>query len=165
MFANAESHNTPFFSTSALRYNSELANFDKEKIHTIYSRGGGTYTMYSIHQIEQIVILMGTAPKRLMFTGDEAHPSMIIEFADGRKAHMYQADWPDFEVVTVDENNKYHAEPIRSDFFGNFIGEMIKFFRTGVVPVKKEETIAVAAIRETGFIAMEKPFEWVDINL
>lgn len=166
MFANAEAHGTPFFSTSALRYASELPSFDKEKIHTIYSRGGGTYTMYSIHQIEQIVILMnGTAPKRVMFTGDEAHPSMIIEFADGRRAHMYQASWPAFETVTVDEDNKYHVEEIKSDFFGNFIAQVIRFFETGVVPVKKEETIAVAAIREAGFVAMEQPFTWVEVNV
>ena len=90
---------------------------------------------------------------------------MIIEFADGRRAHMYQADWPAFETVTVDAANKYHVQEITSDFFGNFIGQVIRFFETGEVPVKKEETIAVAAIREAGFIAMEKPFTWVEVKV
>lgn len=163
IYANAEAHNTPFFSTSALRYSEEIAKFDKDQIHAIYTRGAGTYAMYSIHQIEQIVILMGTSPKRVMFTGDETHPSMIIEFADGRRAHMHQGDGAAFETAVVDANNKYHAEAIKSDFFGKLMAEVIAFFKTGEVPVKKEETIAVAAIREAGFEAMEKPFTWVDV--
>ncbi len=164
MFANAEAHNTPFYSTSALRFSDEVQSIDKEKIHTIYSRGGGTYHMYSIHQIEPIVVLLGAEPKRVMFTGaDEEHPAMIVEFKSGKRAHMYQADWPAFEIVTVDENNKYEAKEVTSDFFANFIKEVVQFFNTGVVPVKKEETIAVAAIREAGFKAMKTPFEWVEV--
>ncbi len=164
MFANAEAHNTPFYTTSALRFSEEVQSIDKEKIHTIYSRGGGTFHMYCIHQIEPIVVMLGAEPKRVMFTGsDEEHPSMIIEFKSGKRAHMYQADWPAFEFVTVDENNKYSAKEVTSDFFASFIKEVVKFFNTGIVPVRKEETIAVAAIREAGFKALKTPFEWVEV--
>ncbi len=163
MFANAQAHGAPFYSTSALRYSDELAQIDKDSVQILYSRGGGTYTMYSIHQIEPMVVLLGSDPKRVMFTGDEAHPSMIVEFHNGKRAHIYQADWPAFELATVDANNKFNATEVKSDFFANFIRQVVAFFETGIVPVQKEETIAVAAIREAGFRAMEVPFAWVNL--
>ncbi len=163
MFANAEAHGTPFFSTSALRFSDELAEIDKDSVYTLYSRGGGTYTMYSIHQIEPMVVLLGSDPKRVMFTGDETHPAMIVEFANGKRAHIYQGDWPAFELATVDQNNKFQAREVKSDFFMNFIRQVVRFFDTGVVPVPKEQTVAVAAIRAAGFEAMKTPFTWVEL--
>lgn len=163
IFNYANVNHTKIFSSSALRFASELKNFDKSNIHTIYSQGPGTYEMYSIHQIEPIVCLMNAKAKRVMYLGDPIHPQMIIEFADGRRATMRQSDWEPFVITTVDEKNKYQSETIESNYFGLFIGELLNFFKTGDVKVDQQQTVDVIGIRNAGLEAMKKPFKWVAV--
>lgn len=163
IFANARAHGTKCYSSSALRFSAELNEIDTENIYKIYSEGPGTYEIYSIHQIEPIVRLMNVRAKRVMFTGDEKHPAMVMEFVDGRLAQMYQTANAGFKITTVSEDNKGTEYPIKSDFFGLFIQGMVQFFETGEVPVPAENTIDVIAIREAGIKAMKTPFEWVEI--
>lgn len=163
IFANANAHGTKCYSSSALRFSAELDEVDTDAIVKIYSEGPGTYEIYSIHQIEPIVRLMNHRAKRVMFTGTQKHPAMVIEFADGRLAQMYQGDGLGFQITTVDEKNHAKKYPIQSDFFGLFIKGMVRFFETGEVPVPAENTVDVIAIREAGMKAMEAPFTWVEV--
>lgn len=163
IFANADTHGTPCYSTSALRFSSELQQIDKRTIHRLYSEGPGNFEIYSIHQIEPIVALMETPAEKVMFLGDSKHPSMVISFADGRQAEMHQCGGLSFRLVPVDAENSATEFAVKSDFFGNFIDNMLEFFETGVVPVPHEQTVQVIAIREAGLKAMEKPFTWVNV--
>ena len=163
IFAVADAHGTKCYSCSALRFASELSAVDKSKITKIYSEGPGKFEEYAIHQIEPIVYLMNSRAKRVMFLGDKEHPSMIIEFADGRTAQMYQCGWIDFKIKTVDMANDVSEYVIKSDYFGAFIENMIQFFDTGEVLVKHENTIDVIAIIEAGIKASKTPYTWVNI--
>ncbi len=80
IFANADAHGTKCFSSSALRFSDELKEIDTDKIYKIYSEGPGRIGNYLIHQIEPVIYLMKSRVSRLMFLGDEIHPSMLIEF-------------------------------------------------------------------------------------
>lgn len=164
IFANAKANNTKCYSSSALRFSSELKDIDKNIIHKIYSEGPGTYEMYSIHQIEPIVYLMESRAKQVMFTGENNHPSMIIKFEDGRYAQMYQTYDSPFRLTVNKEDNSSDIYTIESDFFRLFLKELIKFFDTGEIPVPCEQTIDVIAIREAGLKAMKTPYEWVEIH-
>ncbi|MBQ4160553.1 MAG: hypothetical protein IJD83_06435 [Clostridia bacterium] len=163
IFANAEAHSTPCFSSSALYFSTELNDMDTDKITKLYSRGPGAYDIYSIHQIEPILKLMKTDPKRVMFLGDKQHPSMVIEFTDGRYAQMYQGTWIDFEITTADEKNNMQIHPIRSDYFMRFIESLIAFFDTGIAPVTHRQTVNVIATINAGHKAAQTPFEWVEV--
>ena len=163
IFAHAKANNTKCYSSSALRFSSELKNIDKKDIHKIYSEGPGTYEMYSIHQIEPIVCLMESRAKQVMFTGECNHPSMIIKFEDGRYAQMYQTNDSPFRITVNKEDNSSNIYTIESDFFRLFLNELINFFDTGVVPVSYEQTIDVIAVREAGLKAMNTPYKWVDV--
>lgn len=163
IFANAEAHNTPCYSSSALYFSTELNDIDTDKITKIYSRGPGVYDIYSIHQIEPILKLMKTDPKRVMFLGDKAHPSMVIEFADGRLAQMHQGIWIDFEIAVADEENNMQIHTIKSDYFMLFIESLVEFFDTGVAPVSHRQTVNVIATINAGHRAAEKPFTWVEV--
>ena len=132
IFANAEAHDTPCYSSSALYFSTELNEIDTDKIAKLYSRGPGVYDIYSIHQIEPILKLMQADPKRVMFLGDKAHPSMVIEFADGRYAQMHQGIWIDFEIAVTDEENNMQIHTIKSDYFMLFIESLVKFFDTHI---------------------------------
>ena len=165
IFENANAHNTPCFSSSALRFASELDEIDVDNIYKIYSEGPNNMPIYLIHQIEPIIRLMNTRAKRIMFLGDELHPSMIIEFADGRYAQLYHRNDPygSFRITTVDQNNNAKYYDIKSDYFGNFIKAMIAFFETGEVPVTQEQTIDVMAVRTVAMQAASTPFEWIEL--
>lgn len=163
IFAVAEAHNTSCYSSSALRFATEVMEFDRSSIRAVYSEGPGTMEMYSIHQIEPIVSLMQCRAKDVMYIGDSAAPSLIIRFEDGKIAHMRQCVNTDFRFTTVDANAKADVRPVESDYFGNFIDSLIEFFDTGVAPVPHSQTIDVIAIRDTGLRARSTPYTWLEV--
>jgi len=161
--AHAEKHHTKWFSSSALRFSTELKEIDKASVHRIYSEGPGTYDMYSIHQIEPIVCLMESRAKEVMFIGEKDHPSMLIRFEDGRIAEMHQSGGLPFRIVADNAENKSKVCEIQSDYFMLFIEALVQFFDTGIVPVPNTQTIDVIAIREAGIKAMQTPFCWTKV--
>ena len=161
--AHAEKHHTKWFSSSALRFSTELEEIDKASVHRIYSEGPGTYDMYSIHQIEPIVCLMESRAKEVMFIGEKDHPSMLIRFEDGRIAEMHQSGGLPFRIVADNAENKSKVCEIQSDYFMLFIEALVQFFDTGIVPVPNTQTIDVIAIREAGIKAMQTPFCWTKV--
>lgn len=163
MFDLAESNGTKMFTSSALNYSDELKAADKENVVSVNSRGGGSLEMYSIHQIEPVVVLMGNHPKRAMFTGSEQFPAYTIAFENGGYAHISQMGGA-FAMDVGYGGGDIKQFTVESDFFGNFITALAEFFRTGKPPVSREQTMAVIAAREAVIKAKDKPFSWVDIN-
>lgn len=163
IFEVAEKNGTVTYSSSALRFSEELRDFEGFPIKRLYTKGPGVYEIYSIHQIEPIIKLMNATPKRVMYTGDEISPSMIIEFTDGRYAQMYQAAGESFEITAVDFNNKGKTRVIKSDFFASFIKDLIEFFKDGKMRVPHEQTVSVIAVRCAGLKAMKAPFTWIEV--
>jgi len=163
IFENADKHNTPCYSCSALNFSTELKDIEKNGIAVINSWGPGTYEMYSIHQIEPIVALMGADAKRVMFTGNEKYPSMVIEFSGERRAQIAHFSESSFSLNIGYANGSSKQVEIKSKFFDLFIKELINYFKTGKIPVLHEQTLAVIAIRTAGLKAMSNPFTWVNV--
>ena len=86
IFQMAEQSSTPCYSTSALRYAEEYRQIPGGELSYIGSWGPNSLETYSIHQIEPIVALMGTQAQRVLYTGTEEVPSLLIEFTGGRFA-------------------------------------------------------------------------------
>ena len=162
LFAMAEAGHTPMFSTSALRFSNELPGIERAGIRTIQSRGGGIYKIYAIHQLEMIVMLMGPDARRVMALGTEEAPQLVVEFGGGRYASWGHFDC-DFGMAIGYDGGKKVVVPAFTNFFPNFVHELVDFFETGDVKAKKEETMAVIGIREAGFAALETPGTWVDV--
>jgi len=159
-----ESNNTPFFSTSALRFATELADVPRDGICFINSRGPGRFDTYAIHQIEPIVVLMGSEVKRIMSVGS-GYETMVIEFSNGRRAVMSHYDWKgvDFEMIVNYEDGSIYKVPKMSNYFDNFITSLCDFFRTGKTYADHAETVSVMGIIEAGNKAIKNPGEWVEI--
>ncbi len=166
IFKNAECHETPCYSSSALRFATELNHINTANIDKIYSEGPASLEIYSIHQIEMIVRLMNNQAKRVMFTGSLVHPSYLIEFEDGRTVQCYHRDDPQMSFVLnlIDKENKCEKAVIKSDYFRNFIKALIAFFRTGNIPVSHNQTIDVIAIRQSVITAAKAPYKWIEIR-
>ncbi len=164
LFEQAAQHDTPLYSSSALRYADEYGDVERAGIQVISSLGPGSFENYSIHQIEPIVALMGTDAKRVMFVGTEAAPSLLIEFAGGRQATIQQpgAGCPFMMAVNYESGTCSVVQPA-SDYFRSFIRDLVTFFETGRASVAPAETIAIMSIIENGLIAAKQPYRWIDL--
>ncbi len=165
IFANADSHGTKCFSSSALRFAAEYERIDKAGIAKIYSAGPDVYSTYSIHQIEPVIALMNSRARRVMALDGETHPSLLIEFADGRYAQfIHRTDEKrSFTLTTVNKENAAKIYTVNSDYFSLFFDALIRFFDTGIVPVPHEQTVDVIAVRAAGMKALQSPFVWVEV--
>lgn len=162
--AIGEANNTPFFSTSALRFSNELSDVPREGICFINSRGPGRFDTYAIHQIEPIVVLMGSEVKRIMSVGS-GYETMVIEFSNGRRAVMSHYDWKgvDFEMIVNYEDGSIYKVPQMSGYFDNFINKLCTFFKTGETFADHAETVSVMGIIEAGNKALANPGVWVEV--
>jgi len=162
IFAMAEAGHTPMFSTSALRFSNEIPGIRREGLRTLQSYGGGVYEIYAIHQIEMIVVLMGTAATRVMALGTMAAPQLVVEFEGGRYATWGHLNC-DFGMKLRYDDGEAVNVPAFTNFFPNFVRELVDFFETGVPKVQMAETLAVIGIREAGFEALKTPGVWVNV--
>lgn len=163
IFANAEAHNTPCFSSSALRFANEIRAAEKNGIDFISSRGPGVFPIYAIHQVEPIVTLMGSDVRRVMSIGTAKAPGLLIDFADGRRATMNTYGSGSFNLQIKYANDQVAVIPDCTDYFPNFIVELVDFFRTGDVKVDHAQTIAIMGILEKGRMALDDPEHWYTV--
>ncbi|MCT1399722.1 hypothetical protein M4D81_11885 [Paenibacillus sp. p3-SID867] len=164
LFDLAAKHGTPMYSTSALRFASEYRELDRSDIQTISSWGPGAFANYSIHQIEPIVSLMGTSPKRVMYIGTPDSPALLIDFGNGRQATVnHLGDNCPFTLGIKNGDGGFKQVTANSNFFNLFIENLVNFFETGEPAVNPAETVAVITMIEYGFKAADTPYEWVDL--
>lgn len=163
IFANADAHNTPCYSSSALFFSDELKEVDREGITRIVSAGYGVFEIYFIHQIEQVIALMGYDAKRVMYLGENAHDSLLIEFEGNRYAELCRYDHDPYTMHIGYEDKKGVTIAVKSDFFKNCIRAMADFFNTRKIPVSHEQTLMVVSVIESMKKAKETPFTWVNI--
>ena len=128
------------------------------------SRGPGKLGEYTIHQLEPIVMLMGTDIRRVMFTGTEKGPAYVCEFSDGRRASVSHNSFDCPFITSVGFNDgSFKKLIIESDFFNGFIHDLVCFFRTKEASVPHEETVAIFAAQEAAKKAAAVPGCWIEV--
>ena len=162
IYAIGEKYGTPFFSSSALRYASELA--DKCGAKDVALTGGGSnFPEYSIHMIEMLVKTLGLGAKtaRAEIVGSQTH--VFVSYEDGRCASMtYAPDLP-FTLYAKKKNGASYA-PITSEFFPPLIEDILRFFESGALPFPKEETLEAMKIREGALLAAAEPGKTIALD-
>ena len=164
IFAVAEENNTPCYSTSALRFASEYGNVDREQITAINCWGPGNFETYSIHQLEPLMMLMEEPAEKVLYQESENWYQLLIAFPDGRRGSIsgYRTGSPFAMNLAGKESGQLIT--VESDYFHHFIMELVRFFRTGQVPVSHEETLGIMAAREAGVKAQACPGQWVAVE-
>jgi len=158
----AKEHNTPMFSSSALRFSKELEGVEKKGVRTLATQGPGLISNYSIHQLEMIVSVMGKDAEKVMFLGTEQCPQLVIGFSENRSAVMGQYGWgTEFSLFAARDDDTYLQIPKCTEYFERFVVSLLRFFDNGVPPVDAEETILIARLREIGINACNTPGEWI----
>lgn len=163
LFQWAADSGTPLFSSSALRFAAEADAVKREGIDAIVTIGPGQYANYSIHQVEQIVALMGSEAERVMWTGTDATPALHIGFSGGRFASIHHFHDSAFQTSVNYAAGESASYKVESNFFGSFISSMVDFFRSGQPPVPQEETMAIITVIEYGHNAVKTPHQWLEL--
>ncbi|MBR2427780.1 MAG: Gfo/Idh/MocA family oxidoreductase [Lentisphaeria bacterium] len=167
IFALADAHNTPMFSSSALRFGDELIQARKDLAGkkpecVITCGGGGSLDEYAIHQLEMIVSVMGTGAVKLMRSHGILGDSIHIRYADGRQAVANY--YPSFGfTISMGGDFPMVNQPTQSRTFNNLLDSIMTFFAGGPNPVDRAETIEIATLLEQSILAKDKDGIWIDL--
>lgn len=154
IFAIGEKYGAPFFSTSALRYATELDSVDAPD-SILVTGGGSNLPEYFIHLGEMVVKKMG-AIKSVKATRNGSQWIISAKTADGKDATMiYGCAMPYNVYMTKDGRETWKS--IKSPFFDGLIADMLHFFETGKTSFDPAETLAVSRLRDAVLKATEPP--------
>ena len=169
IFERAKKYNTPVYSTSALRYASELSEDNgsgiiEKDLSLVAARGPGHFDNYSVHQLEMIVSTIGIGARRAICVVSGSAPMVVYDYCDGRRSVVHCLPWVDFSLEVQTKQGEGISLPIKSDFWSSFIKDLLLFFDTSKPPVKWEETCEVIAMVEAGLKAIANPDQWISIT-
>jgi len=155
---------TPYFSCSALRYDTDLMNICKDDIEMIDCRGPGLFKIYAVHMLEPLFMLMGKA-KRVLALGGASTPTLLYDFGDDRRAVLSFFDYNvGFSSAVRYKDGNCATLPFESEYFRAFAADLVKFFSTGVPPVSIEDTLAIMSMIDAGVKAAAGCGSWVNIE-
>jgi len=147
IFELGKKYNVPFFSTSALRFASELKEFENAN-DLIIKGGGSNLEEYIIHTVEMAVTLLkeSAAAVKIKINGDCRIGELVT--LSGRKATLEFAPQNGFSVSGTLPDGSHLEKTISSDFFGALMEEILKFFQTKILPFESTETLEAMALRD-----------------
>lgn len=158
IFDLAKKYKTPMFSSSSVRYITGAKEIEEGKIGKVL--GADTYGpatiekthpdmfWYGIHGIEALFALMGTGCKSMVriYTADT--DVLVGTWQDGRIGTYRgtRTGKGDFGGTVLGEK----GNEVLGEFKGYnpLLEKIIEFFRTGIAPVKPEETLEIVAFME-----------------
>ena len=160
IFGIAREHNTPFFSTSALRYAEELKAVDAPDY--MITSGGGLLERYIVHQAEMIVSKLGLGVSRVMARKQGVETVFSIDYENGKRATLLHAPAFGFTASMAKETGEFTPiTPVASPFFAALGLDIARFFLDGKTSFDPDETLEVMKLIELCLRAEAKPDEWV----
>jgi len=129
----------------------------------VATRGGGRFGVYAIHQIEMLVMALGTGASQVMQVGTAEANLMVVNYRDGRRGTINLIPGHPFQLSIQYGEDRALVIDHMEDFFPRFVDAMLAFFTTGESPIPVEQTLEVAALTETGLAALKTPFTWVNV--
>jgi len=156
IFDIAAKYNTPFFSTSALRFATEL-DMCENCTQMMTTGGGGNLPEYIIHQAEMVVKKLGIGAQSISATAIGNQTFFKIEYPDTRAASMIFGTKFPFTMYMTSDTTPIKMQTANSDYFKLLIADILNFFETGDISFDTAETLEVMRIREGAIKAMNKP--------
>ncbi len=159
IYKAAEKYKAPLFSSSTLRYTSQIASLASgEKIGKI--TGAGTYSpapmqlkhadlfWYGIHGVESLFTLMGTGCKTVTRTYTAGTDLVAGVWADGRIGSYrgLRTGADDYGGTAFGEKG---IAPVGTfEGYEGLLEKIIQFFNTGIAPVPSKETLEIYAFMQ-----------------
>jgi predicted dehydrogenase len=158
IFDAAKRYNVPVFSSSSVRYivgAKEIAEGKIGKVLGVDTYGPASIEKthpdlfwYGIHGIEALFAIMGTGCKSMVRIHTDDTDMLVGTWQDGRIGSYRgtRSGEGNFGGVVFGEK----GDQVLGEFKGYnpLLEKIIEFFRTGVVPVRSEETLEIFAFME-----------------
>ena len=138
---------TPFFSTSALRYATELDEFKNARDFVI-TGGGPELDIYAVHIAEMAVVLLGEPIECAKTERIGALTVCSAKSISGKTATLVYSPGMDFSVTAECADGKRRERTVKSEFFKALIADVLKFFDSGRVPFDPAQTLEVMRLRD-----------------
>ena len=158
IFNLGKENSCDFFSTSALRFATELDEFESATDISV-TGGGRSFNEYIINQIEMLVKLMGVGAKEVKVSTAEADRICTVKYENGETATLNYSPANSFTVTAKDV-----TKPICSDYFKILLDSILNVFTNGKAPFESAQTLEVIAIRDALLKGENTPNEWIKIN-
>ena len=158
LYDAAAKYHTPMFSASSLRYTVKMREIADGKFGPVL--GAETYGpcsleathpdffWYGIHAVEMLFAVMGPECENVVRVSTPGTDVAVGTWRDGRvgsfrgtRTGKYAFGGDVFFAKSVERVDDYKG-------YNLLLDEIVKFFRTGVAPVRPEETIAIFAFME-----------------
>ncbi len=167
IFALAKQYGVKLFSSSALRFADELADW-QESLRSVTVSGSGRLDIYLIHFVEIAVRLMGADIGSVMALSGGRNTVLAMKYRDGRIANLCLYDSrhaPGFAISpeSADPEKRLPYVNIGGDYFKRLIAAILAMFDGADVPVKPEETVTVIGVMQAARVAAERP--WTEVRL
>ena len=162
IFDVGESYNTKFFSTSALRYATELNAVEKGSKIDTYG-GGSNVDEYIIHQIEMLIKATDGKGKKVKVEQNGNQYICTVLLSDGNISTMNFAPSFGFEVVEQKANGETVKRGIQSDFFKGLIKDILQFFISGKTSFDTNQTLEIMKIREAVIKGKDCLGQWIEL--
>ena len=142
----ADSYGTKIFSSSA----TERDGLKAEKSIAV-TGGGGNFPEYVIHQAEMLIKLVGCYASGVSAARDGENIVVSVDFPNSVKATMTYEKFMGYSVA-VDGGDVIE---MKSPYFNALITDALRFFLTGEPSFSRDETLAVAKLREDAIKCVE----------
>ncbi len=161
MFAIAKAHGTPFFSSSALRYATELDSV-ANCVRMMTTGSGRSADEYIVHQAEMVVKKLGLGACRFKAEPwGEDEILFHVGYADSRAAAMSYTKNASAFTAYMSGPEKTSWKKIDSAFFPALLTDILRFYTEGTVSFDVAETLEIMKIRENVLKARSTPGEWI----
>lgn len=172
----AGQHGAPLFSASSLRFAVELeaalAGLETP-VAAAFACGMGAWDLYGVHTLSLALGALaaggaGSAPARVIDTGETLDAVVTVEYACGRRAWLdvRQAD-NQWEALPWSfgfrAGTRYLTGTVRDfdGFYAALMRRVVEFFRSGESPVSTQEMLGVAAVLEAAPRSRQAGGTWV----
>ena len=158
--ALSDKYGTPFFSTSALRYSSELKCIENP-CAMMTAAGGRDPIEYVIHPLEMVAVALGTDFEWVRADAVGAEKTWHISYPDGRYATvLFARTMPNLLFLADRDGNEKYTD-ITSPFFKTLMGEILDLFDGKAPSVLPSEILGVMRLRDAALKALSVPGEKV----
>lgn len=158
IYKAAEQNHVPIFSSSSLRYMETAQDAAHGKVGKIL--GADTYSpatlekthpdlfWYGIHGVEILYTVMGSGCKQITRTNTDNTDVVVGIWYDGRVGTFRgtRAGTHDYGGTAYGEKGNLVLGPFKG--YDNLLDKIIDFFKSGISPVSKEETIEIYTFME-----------------
>ena len=161
IFAIAEKHGTPFFSSSALRYEAALDDVADCRSITVFM-SGRTADEYIIHDIEMVVKKLGVGANKVMCVLNGNQHFFHLGYADDRSACLVYAPFGLPGSTIMESATEGKTVKSRSAIFNELIADILRFFGEKTVSFDVAQTLEAMKIRDAVLASRDNCGQWIE---